>query len=92
MNSRNFLLALSTALALGLFGTSLAQASDRDRDFQGDGRDFHVGPVGQILNGGVPAFINGRSAPAGAYGYGPAGGSAYGFAPHRPVYKHSRYR
>jgi hypothetical protein len=86
MTTRNALLALSTALALGVFGVSVAQASSDGDRFAGEGRDFHVGPTGQILGGGVPAFINGRSA------YGPAGGSAYGYAPHHRVYKHYRAR
>jgi hypothetical protein len=64
MNTRNPLLALSTALALGLLGTSLAQAG------------FHVGPTGQTLGTSTlwdPDFDNTRSAPAGAsaYGYAP---------------------
>jgi hypothetical protein len=48
MNTRNTLLALSTALTLGLLGTSLAQA-DADHGGSGEGRAFHVGPTGQIL-------------------------------------------
>jgi hypothetical protein len=79
MNTRKVLLALSTALALGLFGTSLAQANHGG---SGDGRASHVGPMGQTFGGGVPAFINGRSA---------NGTSAYGYAPHH-VYKHYRAR
>jgi hypothetical protein len=86
MNTRNTLLALSTALTLGLLGTSLAQA-DADHGGSGEGRAFHVGPTGQILGNSTlwdPDFDNGRSAPA--------SGSAYGYAPHHPAHKHHRVR
>jgi hypothetical protein len=76
MNTRKVLLALSTALALGVFGTSLAQADA-----------FHVGPTGQLLGSSVlwdPDFDNGRSPPAGA--------SAWGYTPHHPAHKHHRVR
>jgi hypothetical protein len=56
-------LALSIALALGVFGSSLARANG-DGDAQSLGRSFLVGPLGQTF-GAQPT-------PTGSYAYGSA--------------------
>jgi hypothetical protein len=79
MKSKDVLIALSTAIALGVFGTSLSQAASDNEP--GEGRSFHIGPTGQVL--GTPP----------AYSYEPTGTNAYGFAPparaHHPAPRHN---
>ncbi len=66
MNSKKTLIALSTAVVLGLIGTSsLALASDHENQSGG----FKIGPLGQVM--GAPTW----TAPA------PGGRDAYAFVP-----------
>src|SRR5437016_14447463 len=68
MSGKKTLIALSTAIALGLAGSTAALASDHEDQSGG----FKIGPLGQPMGG--PS----EWGASGAY----SGGVAYGFLPH----------
>ena len=64
MSDKKTLIALSTAIALGILGAaSAAMASERDET-----GGFRIGPLGQVL--GTPSEWGAKGAPAGASAYG----------------------
>jgi hypothetical protein len=77
MSGKKTLIALSTAIALGLAGSTAALASDHEDQSGG----FKIGPLGQAMGG--PAEWGATGAPRGTSAYG------YYVAPiqkHRPVH------
>jgi hypothetical protein len=63
MSDKRTLIALSTAIALGILGASAAMASERDET-----GGFRIGPLGQVM--GTPSEWGAKGAPAGASAYG----------------------
>jgi hypothetical protein len=83
MRNRKTLIALSTAIVLGVFGaSSLAYANDPTDSYGG----FKIGPMGQTM--GSPSDWGARGAPAGATAYGFASPSQAQHATH----KHTQVR
>jgi len=85
MSGKKSLIAISTAVVLGVWGAASAAQAGTDQDeYQSGG--YRVGPLGQVF--GSPSEWGARGAPEGGY--------AYGFAAptrtHQPAHRHTHAR